>query len=537
VASEPSAPRSLAERIAGLSPEKRQLLERALERERPAPPRAAIARGEASSIPRRQSNEILPLSFAQQRLWFLDQFAPGSSFYNVDNALRLRFPVNVQALEQSYNETVRRHEALRTTFRAVDGKPVQVIAESLHLPMTVRDLRHLPTTERESEALRIATDEARRPFDLARGPLVRTTLIQMDTADYLLLLTMHHIVSDGWSMDVFAKEIQDLYSAFCLGKPSPLPELPIQYADFAVWQRGWLEGEVFERQLAYWRKQLADLPALQLPTDRPRPAVMSYRGARHPIVIPDALCEKLKALSQREGATLFMTLLAAFQTLLHRYTGQDDIVIGSPIANRNRAEMEGLIGFFVNTLVLRTDMSGDPSVREVLARVRQTALDAYAHQDLPFEKLVEDLHPQRDLSRNPLFQVCFQLFNVKASSENLVQPLTVEAGVAKFDLRFDLLLGPRRLSGFFEYSTDVFEEPTIARMAGHFLTLLEAIATDPEQRISQLPMLAAAERRQLLLEWNESRSEYPETSAFTNCLKPRSSVRRMRSPSSSTTSI
>jgi len=509
VASEPSAPRSLAERIAGLSPEKRQLLERALERERPAPPRAAIARGEASSIPRRQSNEILPLSFAQQRLWFLDQFAPGSSFYNVDNALRLRFPVNVQALEQSYNETVRRHEALRTTFRAVDGKPVQVIAESLHLPMTVRDLRHLPTTERESEALRIATDEARRPFDLARGPLVRTTLIQMDTADYLLLLTMHHIVSDGWSMDVFAKEIQDLYSAFCLGKPSPLPELPIQYADFAVWQRGWLEGEVFERQLAYWRKQLADLPALQLPTDRPRPAVMSYRGARHPIVIPDALCEKLKALSQREGATLFMTLLAAFQTLLHRYTGQDDIVIGSPIANRNRAEMEGLIGFFVNTLVLRTDMSGDPSVREVLARVRQTALDAYAHQDLPFEKLVEDLHPQRDLSRNPLFQVCFQLFNVKASSENLVQPLTVEAGVAKFDLRFDLLLGPRRLSGFFEYSTDVFEEPTIARMAGHFLTLLEAIATDPEQRISQLPMLAAAERRQLLLEWNESRSEYP----------------------------
>ena len=498
--SEPEAPKALDERIARLSPDRRQILERAL-RQEPAPPKGAI--------PRRRSNESLPLSFAQQRLWFLEQFAPGSSFYNVDNALRLRFPVDVQALERSYNETVRRHEALRTTFHAVDGKPVQVIAETLHLPLTIRDLRHVPDTERERAMLDIATEEARCPFDLSRGPLVRTTLVQLDVADYVLLLTMHHIVSDGWSMDVFAKEIRDLYSAFCLRRPSPLPELPIQYADFAVWQREWLDGEVFERQLAYWRKQLADLPTLQLPTDRPRPAVMTYRGARHSVVIPDALSEKLKALSRQEGATLFMTLLAAFQLLLHRYTGQDDVAIGSPIANRNRTETEGLIGFFVNTLVMRTDLSGAPSFRELLARVRQTALEAYGHQDMPFEKLVDELHPDRDLSRNPLFQVCFQLFNVQSVSESLVQPVTVEAGIAKFDLRFDLLVSPRNLRGFFEYSTDLFEASTIARMAGHFVNLLEAIVADPEQRISRMPFLGPAERRQLVREWNETRSEYP----------------------------
>jgi amino acid adenylation domain-containing protein/non-ribosomal peptide synthase protein (TIGR01720 family) len=500
---------SVEARIARLSPEKRQLLERALRRDRAAAPKAAIPGSGASCIPRRKSNDSLPLSFAQQRLWFLDQFTPGSPFYNVDNALRLSFPINVQALEQSYNETVRRHEALRTTFRAVDGKPVQVIAESLYLPMAFQDLRHLPKPEREREALRIASEEARRPFDLARGPLVRTTLVQLGAADYLLLLNMHHIVSDGWSMDVFAKEIRDLYVAFCRGQPSPLPELPIQYADFAVWQRQWLEGEVFEGQLAYWKRQLKDLWSLQLPTDRPRPAVMSYRGSRERIVIPDPLFEALKTLSQHEGATLFMTLLAAFQILLHRYTGQDDIVIGSPIANRNRAEIEGLIGFFVNTLVMRTDMGGDPSFRELLARVRQTALDAYANQDLPFEKLVEALHPERDLSRNPLFQVCFQLFNVQTVSDSLFHPYAVEAGVAKFDLRFDLLLSQRSLSGFFEYSTDLFEASTIAGMARHFLTLLEAIVGNPEQQISQVPLLAPEERRQLLVEWNETRSEYP----------------------------
>jgi amino acid adenylation domain-containing protein/non-ribosomal peptide synthase protein (TIGR01720 family) len=460
------------------------------------------------SIPRRRSKESPPLSFAQQRLWFLDEFAPGNPFYNENSALRLRFPVNVRALEQSFNEIVRRHEALRTRFEAVDGKPIQVIAESIHLPLPVQDLRHLPEPEREGEALRIATEEARRPFNLSRGPLVRTSLIQLGAEDHLFLLTMHHIVSDGWSMDVFAKEIGALYPAFCLGQPSPLPELPLQYADFAVWQRQWLEGDVFESQLAYWKEQLKGLPTLRLPTDRPRPDTPSYQGARQPIVIPDPLWAGLKALSRREGATPFMVLLAAFQTLLHRYTGQDDIVIGAPIANRNRAEIEGLIGFFVNTLVMRTDMSSKPSFRELLARVRRTALDAYAHQDLPFERLVDELHPVRDLSRNPLFQVCFQLFNVPAVSESMLPPHPVEAGTAKFDLRFDLLLSPTSLSGFFEYSTDLFEASTIARMAEHFLTLLEAVVADPEEKISQLSLLAPGEREQLLVEWNQTSADY-----------------------------
>lgn len=498
------ADESLERRIAGLSAEKRQILDQILLRRAQAETKSA-----STSIQRRTSNEALPLSFAQQRIWFLDQFAPDSSFYNVDNALRLRFPLNIEVLERSYNETVRRHESLRTTFQSIGGKPVQVIADSLYLPMKVRDLSDLPIAEREAEALRIATEEARRPFDLTCGPLVRTTLVQMGAADYLLLLSMHHIISDGWSMDVFAKEIASLYAAFCQGKDSPLPPLPIQYADFAVWQRQFLQGDVFEKQLAYWQNQLADLPVLRLPTDRSRPAVLSYRGTRLAIAIPDQLYEKLKLLSQHRGVTLFMTLLAAFQILLHRYTGQDDIVTGAPTANRNRAELENLIGFFVNTLVIRTDMSGNPSFSDLLARVRRTALDAYAHEDLPFEKLVNELHPQRDLSRNPLFQVCFQLFNVRALSETMFQPMTVQPGIAKFDLRLDLLAGPDNLNGFIEYSTDLFDDSTIERLARHFVTLLEGIAANPEQRISDLPLLDAAERQRCLVEWNATKGDYP----------------------------
>jgi amino acid adenylation domain-containing protein/non-ribosomal peptide synthase protein (TIGR01720 family) len=498
---------SIEERIAGLSPERRKILEEILRREGASA--SSAIRVESSAIPRRNSNDALPLSFAQQRIWFLDQFALGSPFYNVDNALRIRFPLNVEALERSYNEVVRRHEALRTTFPTVDGKPVQVIADSLTLPMKVLDLRHLPLPDREAEAIRIATDEARRPFDLARGSLVRTMLLQLGAADYLLLLSMHHIISDGWSMDVFAREIAALYNAFCLDAPSPLSELPIQYADFAIWQQKWLRGAIFERQLSYWKEQLAGLPALRLPTDRPRPNVISYRGARTPVTIPEALCEELKALSRSEGCTMFMTMLAAFQTLLHRYTGQDDLVIGAPIANRNRAELEGLIGFFVNTLVFRTNLAGNPSFLDLLARVRQTAVDAYDHQELPFEKLVEELHPERDLSRNPLFQVCFQLFNVHGLNEDVFQPYTVQSGIAKFDLRLDLLLLEKGLNGFVEYSTDLFEASTINRMIGHLLMLLQGIVANPAQPISELPLLTPAELRQSTGEWNETQSDYP----------------------------
>jgi len=335
-------------------------------------------------------------------------------------------------------------------------------------------------------------------------------LIRLGEADYLLLLSMHHIISDGWSMNIFAGEISKLYNAFCLGERSPLPPLPVQYADFAIWQRQLLQGQTLESHLAYWKKQLADLAVLELPTDHPRPALLSYRGARMPITIPDQLYEKLKLLSQREGCTLFMTMLAVFETLLHRYSGQDDIAIGVPTASRNRPELEPLIGFFVNTLVLRNHISGELKFSELLDRVRRTALDAYAHEDLPFEKLVEELHAERDLSRHPLFQVSYQLFNVNELSAAIYQPVTVASGIAKFDLRLDLLAGARHLNGFIEYSTDLFEPSTIDRMFQHFLTLLQAIVADPQRRISDLPLAEAEELHQSLVTWNATKSEYPQ---------------------------
>ena len=323
---------------------------------------------------------------------------------------------------------------------------------------------------------------------------------------------MHHIVSDGWSLSVFFRELTALYAAFCKKESSPLPELPIPYADFAVWQQQWLQGEIVETQLTYWKKQLANLPVLQLPTDRPHPMVQTYRGSHHLLTLPVRVVTALKTLSQREGVTLFMTLLAAFQTLLHRYTGQEDIVVGSPIANRNRAEIEGLIGFFVNTLVLRTNLSGDPSFRELLRRVREVALGAYAHQDLPFEKLVEELQPERDMSRNPLFQVMFQLFSAPGKRAQASSPtpplLEVRKGTAILDIGFHLEESSQGLHGSVEYSTDLFEAETIARMAGHFQTLLEGIVRDPERRLSQLPLLTEGERQQLLVSWNDTSAEY-----------------------------
>ena len=356
---------------------------------------------------------VFPTSFAQQRLWFLHQWEPETPLYNIPRSFRLTGWLDIAALEQSVNELVRRHESLRTFFSVVDDQPRQVITPSLTVMLPVMDLSSIPDGERESETLRLATEEARRPFDLSRGPLLRGTLLRLAEQEHVLLLTLHHIISDGWSMGVLFRELSALYDAFSTGKPSPLAELPLQYPDFAVWQREWLQGEVLEGQLSYWKNQLADAPAvLELPTDRPRPPVQSYRGARQSMVLSGELNEALKTLSRQQGVTLFMTLLAAFQTLLHRYTQHDDIIVGSPIAGRNRTEIEGLIGFFVNTLVLRTDLSADPSFRQLLGRVRKAALDAYAHQDLPFEKLVEELHPQRNFSHSPLFQVMFAFQNV-----------------------------------------------------------------------------------------------------------------------------
>ena len=370
--------------------------------------------------------EALPLSFAQQRLWFLDQLQPGDAAYNIPAALRVIGEFDVAAFAFAVNEIVRRHEALRTTFVLRDGVPAQVIAPALEIATPVVDLGGLDPELREAEARRFAQEEARRPFDLASGPLLRVATLDLGVRpstgerERVVLFTLHHIVSDGWSSDVLIREFVALYEAFAAGRPSPLPDLAVQYADYAVWQRDWLQGEVLDRQLAYWREKLADAPpTLDLPTDRPRPARQDHAGATHGFMVSRDVTERLAGLGRAEGATLFMTLLAAFQLLLSRYSGQQDVSVGAPVANRRRLELEALIGFFVNTLVMRTDVSGDPSFRGLLARVRETALGAQAHQDLPFERLVEELQPTRDMSRDPLFQVMFVLQNAPKSGSAL----------------------------------------------------------------------------------------------------------------------
>ncbi len=456
---------------------------------------------------------VFPVSFAQQRLWFLDQLEPESSFYNIPAAVRLAGLLNVTALEQSFNEIVRRHETLRTTFPAKDGQPVQVVASAMSVVLPVTDFSKCPESECEAQLQHLVTEEIRRPFDLARGPLFRISLFRLGEEEHVLLLNMHHIISDGWSMNVLFRELAALYQAFSTQQPSPLPKLPIQYADYAVWQRQWLTGEVLEGQLTYWKKQLGGaLPVLELPTDRPRPAVQSHRGARRNVEMPKSLAEGLRGLSQREGVTLFMTLVAAFQTLLMRYTSQEDIIVGTGVANRDGAQTEDLIGFFVNTLVLRTDLSGDPTFREALGRVRELALEAYAHQDVPFNKLVEELQPERDLSRNPLFQVLFvqdvpqqglELADLKLS------PMEVDSNTVKVDLAVFMSEEAQGLRGAVEYSTDLFDAATITRMLSHFQVLLESIVADPDQRLSQLSLLTAQERHQLIVEWNQTHSHYP----------------------------
>ena len=469
--------------------------------------------GQARAIRPRATTDAPPLSFAQQRLWLLDQLVPGNPFYNIPSALRLCGPLDVPALERSLSEIARRHQTLRTTFRPSEGRPVQVVAPAALLTLPVVDLGGLPEVEREAAALRLAREEARRSFDLARGPLLRTTLLRLGAAEHVLLLTTHHIVSDGWSRGVLNRELAAVYGAYAAGRPSPLPEPPIQYADFALWQRQRLRGELLETLLAYWRRQLAGLPPLELPTDRPRPSAQTFRGARHAFVVPDRHVSALTTLGQREGATLFMTLLAAFTALLHRYTGREDIAVGSPIAGRTRPELEGLIGFFANTLALRTDLSGDPTFRELLRRVREVCLGAYAHQELPFERLVEELGPERDLSRNPLVQVLFALQNAPRHPPQLpglaVTPLEVDAGTAKADLELHLREGAGGLEGTLVYSTDLFDAATAVRLTGHFRTLLEGVAADPERRLSDLPLLTEPERHRLLVEWNATAREYP----------------------------
>jgi amino acid adenylation domain-containing protein len=461
-------------------------------------------------IARISRNETLSLSYAQQRLWFLDQLEPNSSLYNIPAAVRLRGTLDLTALTQSFSEVIRRHESLRTRFGLVNRIPVQIIDEAPEFTLSVLDL------STEADARRVAMEESQRPFDLAAGPLLRARVLRLSEQEHMLLCTMHHIISDGWSMEVLTRELTTLYEAYAKGEPSPLPELPIQYADYAHWQREWLQGEVLEQQLNYWKQQLSGGPAvLELPTDYPRPAVQTFRGAHQSLTLPAKLTTELKALTQREGVTLFMTLLAAFQTLLSRYSGQDEIVIGTPIAGRNRAETESLIGFFINTLVLRTDLSGNPSFEELLRRVREVALGAYAHQEVPFEKLVEELQPERDMSRAPLFQVMVVLQNAPVAEVAKIEGLEVireggESGTAKFDLMLSVSeTSDGRLQTLWEYNTDLFRSRTIDRMMDHFEVLLNAVVSNPAQQLSALMLLRDEERQQILVDWNSTALEYP----------------------------
>jgi amino acid adenylation domain-containing protein len=457
---------------------------------------------------------VFPTSFAQRRLWFVHQLEPESPSYNVTTALWLSGKLDVSALERSLAAIVARHEALRTTFRLADDEPVQVVAPELGVELPLVDRSAIPAADRELEVRRMVQEEVRRPFDLERGPLLRARLIRLAPEEHALILVVHHIVFDGWSAGVLSRELGECYQAFVTGGSPRLPELPVQYPDYAVWQREWLSGDALERQLAYWRTQLAGAPALlELPTDHPRPRTQSHRGAVEKRLFSRQLTDGLTALSQEEGSTLFMTLLAGFQLLLSRYSGQEDIIVGSPIANRTRSELEHLIGFFVNSLALRTDLSGDPSFRELLRRVRGVALGAYAHQDLPFERLVEELQPDRIQDRNPFFQVMFALQNAPRSALRLpgieLRSLPRSTATSKFDLTLHMHQASQGLTARLEYNTDLFEPGTIARMLGHLERLLEEAVANPDSRLSTIGLLTGDQRREVLVEWNRTDRALP----------------------------
>ncbi len=457
-----------------------------------------------------------PLSFAQERLWFLDRLEPGSPLYNIPAAVRLRGRLDATALTVALGEITRRHQALRTVFAEAAGRPVQRIAPWVPFELPVADLSRLPESHREIE--RLLQEEARAPFDLAAGKLARALLLRLGEEEHVIGLTFHHIASDGWSIGVFLRELSALYAARVEGRPSLLPEPTVQTMDFAVWQREWLRGETLSAELAFWKSQLAGAPpVLDLPLDRPRPAVRTFRGARRRIAIPGELSRELEALAQRSGATLYMALLAAFAALLGRLSGQEDVVVGSPVAGRTRSETEGLIGCFVNTLALRVDLAGDPAFESLLRRVRERTVSALAHQELPFEKLVEELAPERSLSHSPVFQAMLALQTMPAPLPPdlpgvLLEPLDADPGVAKFDLSLDLApAADGGFSGWLEYNRDLFDAAAMERLAAQLERVLKAVAERPELKVSELPLLSAAERRRLLAEWSRTPGSYPVT--------------------------
>ncbi|HEX6717638.1 MAG TPA: amino acid adenylation domain-containing protein, partial [Pyrinomonadaceae bacterium] len=503
----------LTEQIEDLSPQQRDLLVLLLGKKK----REEAARSQIAPVSR--TSDTFPLSFAQQRLWFLSQLQQDSAVYNVAGGVRMEGPLDVTALERALNEVVVRHESLRTVIRQIESEPVQIISSPhvFHLPKF--DLRNVPEAQRETEAQLLLTNEARKPFNVEGGPLFRATLLLLSADEHILLLTMHHIISDGWSIGILVRELIELYDTFVVRRSSTLPDLPVQYVDFAVWHREWLQGDVLDKSISYWKEQLAGAPSLlELPTDRPRPPSQGFGGARQPVVIPHELTESLRKLGEQQNATLFMVLLAAFKVLLFRHAGQEDIVVGVPIAGRNKPELENVIGLFVNMLAVRTDLFGNPTFRELLIRVREAAVGAYEHQDLPFEKLVEVMQPERDTSYSPLFQVMFHLGNMGIPSFNLpglmLTPLDADTGTSKFDLTLDLVESSTGLKGWIDYSTDLFDHGTIQRLSERFQTLLKSVVADPETPISSLSLLSPAEQNQLVVKLNDTAEDFPQASCL-----------------------
>jgi amino acid adenylation domain-containing protein len=502
---------------AALSPEQRTLLTLRLRQRRESAPRKSL-------IPRAETGGVYPLSFEQEQLWFINQLDAASTMHHLNHTFRLA-GTNDAALAQTIDELVRRHEILRTTFVVRGGRPHQIVAPARPGMLAILDLRETDEHEREPRALRLATEQARRPFDLAQGPLFRASLLRLTDETALLLLTLHHIVTDWWSFKILFKELTVLYRAFASGRPSPLAELPIQFGDFAVWQQQQLQGATLEGLLSYWKQQLAAAPPLlKLPTDRPRPPVQTSRGIRQHFSLPRNLYDACESLSRREGVTLFTTLLAVFQTLLHRYTAQVDILVGTPSAGRTRAELEGLIGFFLNTLVLRADLSGNPRFADLLAQLRRVVNDAHAHEELPFQKLVAALQPQRSLSHTPLIQVNFiylagqphTVDSLGADEPAGVLPGQAAGGLhvphiaSEFDLSLTLEVTPRGFDGFVEYNTELFESATITRMIEHLHKLMDAVVADPSRRVSDFEFLSETEQRKLLVEWNDTADAYSQ---------------------------
>lgn len=482
---------SASQAIAALSLEKRQLFDLLLKQRK-------LGNASLSHIPIGQENDPAPLSFPQQRLWFLEQWEPGTAAYNISAAIRLSGPLDVRALERSLGGIVRRHAALRTSLVAERGEPVQVVAEECAIALSLDNLEAVARELRAAEAERLAREEARQPFDLARGPLLRARLLRLDEREHVLVLTLHHIVCDAWSMAIFGRELAALYAGEIEHRAAELPTLPLQYPDYARWQRRWLTGSRLEQGLEYWSRQLrAAPPLLALPTDRPRPAVQGFQGATHALALPHSLTAELKLLARAERATLFMVLLAGFQALIHHYTGQTDLVVGTDVAGRERTEFEPLIGFFVNQLVLRTDLSGDPSFRNLVGRTRQVALAAYAHQEIPFDLLVQHLKPPRNSSYSPLFQA--KLFLVHDDADAVFPGLTIdsrdiETGAARLDLTVGLWETPRGVHGWINYRTALFDAATIRRFGDEFVALLAESVTAPDTALSNIILESAPDQ-------------------------------------------